>query len=59
VELQLLPAHHQPPPARAIEVLERELLNEGFDGLLGRDVLKSLVLEYDGPRSLARIAWSR
>jgi predicted aspartyl protease len=57
VELQLLPSHHQAPAPRSIEVLERELLNQGIDGLLGRDILSTLVLEYDGPRRLARFNW--
>jgi hypothetical protein len=40
------------PPWRipALEVLGRPLPNQSTQGMLGRDVLSLIILEYDGPR---------
>lgn len=47
-----IPNHSGIPSFRlpAIEALARPLLNQSAQGMLGRDVLKAAVLEYDGPR---------
>lgn len=42
---------------RALEVLAREFHNEGIDGLLGRDVLSTLMLTIDGPRRQFVLQW--
>jgi hypothetical protein len=46
-----------PHHIRALEVLGREFHNEGFDGLLGRDVLSTLMLTIDGPRRRFHLEW--
>lgn len=57
IELILLPHVAQPRRWGAVEVLARPLLNQGTDGLLGRDLLAQLVLTYDGPRAAANITY--
>ncbi len=57
VELTLLPHVVQPRTWRAIEALARPLLNQGIDGLLGRDLLAHMVLTYDGPRKTAHLVY--
>lgn len=57
VALTLLPHVVQPRSWRAIEALARPLLNQGIDGLLGRDLLAHLVLTYDGPRKTAHLVY--
>jgi hypothetical protein len=41
-----------------MQVLADEFHNEGFDGLLGRDVLSTLVFVMDGPRRSFSIEWA-
>lgn len=53
VSLTLLPHVPQPRSWGVVEVLATPLLNHGIDGLLGRDLLRDLVLTYDGPRAKA------
>ena len=40
-----------------VEVLARPLLNQGTDGMLGRDLLDLCVLEYDGPAKVFRLTF--
>lgn len=40
-----------------LEVLAREFHNEGFDGLLGGDVLRTLLFTIDGPRQRFSAEW--
>ena len=50
VELSIAnPIHLQPWRFPAIAVLVRPLLNLSADGMLGRDVLGTGILHYDGP----------
>jgi hypothetical protein len=42
----------------ALEVLAREFHNEGIDGLLGRDVLSTLLTTIDGPRRAFVLQWA-
>lgn len=42
----------------AVDVIGRPFHNEGFDGLLGRDVLSTLVVTLDGPGSKFIVRWS-
>lgn len=42
----------------AIEVLAQEFHNEGIDGLLGRDVLGTLLTTIDGPQRTLILQWT-
>jgi predicted aspartyl protease len=57
VELTLFPTTIQPFRIGALQVIARPFLNTGADGLLGRDVLRQLVLVYDGPRSQVKLIY--
>lgn len=41
----------------AMEVLAQPFHNEGIDGVLGRDVLKTVLLTVDGPRRWFTVEW--
>lgn len=57
VDLMLVPSHPQRRSFASVEVVEKPLLNQSVDGLLGRDLLRVLVLQYDGPRGRAHLSW--
>ena len=57
VELVLFPNSPQPMRIGALEVIARPFLNMGADGLLGRDVLKRVVLNFDGPQAQAYLSY--
>lgn len=48
----------KPHEIKALEVLAQEFHNEGIDGLLGRDVLSTLILTLDGPRRQFVLQWA-
>lgn len=48
----------RPHEIPALEVLAQELHNEGIDGLLGRDVLSTLLTTIDGPRRTFILQWA-
>jgi predicted aspartyl protease len=48
----------RPHEIPAFEVIAREFHNEGIDGLLGRDVLNTLLTTIDGPRRSFILQWS-
>ena len=60
VSLNIKSAHFGDAPLRfpTMQVLADEFHNEGFDGLLGRDVLSTLVFVMDGPRRSFSIEWA-
>ena len=57
VELTLFPHLAQPRSWSAWQVVALPFVNQGTEGLLGRDVLSHLVLTYDGPQQLARMIY--
>lgn len=48
----------RPHSIKTLEVLGRSFDNTGIHGLLGRDVLRTLLFTMDGPRQRFTIQWS-
>jgi hypothetical protein len=57
VQLTLMPHTAQPRRWSTMEVLALPLLNQGIEGLVGRDLLSQMVLVYDGPRRRAQLTY--
>jgi len=57
VELVLFPQMPQSKRWGAVDVIARPFDGLSIDGLLGRDLLSHLVLNYDGPRGLAYLTF--